>query len=143
MPAAATPSQALLVATHVPALAQIAPGPIEGQRVSFSAFGYSQLRREIAAAGAQCGAAPDARPYGVMIDDLTYFAYLRSPHPFHRLGVIEEWNGSVGDPVAYLRGRNSRAIVTACAYLPEHLRAAAKRSGRFCCVGPLDQPPGK
>lgn len=132
-------SQALLIATHAAPLVRIAarPGPIAEQRVSFTAFGYPGLRREIAAAGRLCGIGPETRPRAPLVDDITYFAYLRSERPLHRLGVIEQWNGAIADPAAYLRGKRSRGIVMACDYLPAGLRAEARQAGRFCCVGPL------
>jgi hypothetical protein len=60
---------------------------------------------------------------------------MHSWRPLHRLGTLDVWNGSIRDPVAYLRSRRSDGAVIACAYLPEHMRAQAIQTGHFCCIG--------
>jgi hypothetical protein len=84
-----------------------------------------------------CGVDEPDSIRGLVVDDLTYFAYMTSWRPLHRLGVLRVWNGSITDPIAYLRARSSSGIVVGCLYLPLELRARAHRVGPFCCLGPF------
>lgn len=131
-------SQVHVAATYAGPLVAIArtPGYIPGQPFSFSAFGYGSVRPRIEAAGRMCGIDPSNRPRGLLIDDLTYFPYMASWRPLHRTGVLSTYNGRIGDPLAHLRGRGSAGMVIGCRYFPRPLRARARRSGEFCCIGP-------
>jgi hypothetical protein len=60
---------------------------------------------------------------------------MHSWRPLHRLGTLDVWNGSIRDPLAYLRSKRSDGAVIACAYLPEDIRARAIQTGHFCCIG--------
>jgi hypothetical protein len=115
------------------AAAQMA-GYIDRQPVSVSIARYGDVRRNIAQAMAKGGMPRDRRLYHVLIDDVTYFALQESYLPLHRLGVLSAWNGSITDPVEYLRSRRSDGAVIACRYLPARMRAAAARSGDICVL---------
>ena len=70
----------------------------------------------------------------LLIDDVTYLALQRDLLPFHQLGVLRVWTGSIDDPVRYLVSRHSDGVVVACANLPKHMAAAASRSGGICAI---------
>ncbi|WP_439374527.1 hypothetical protein [Bradyrhizobium sp. DASA03120] len=114
------------------------PGYVALQPYSVSPYGFSKIEDQIVATGRLCGIDPAKRPSGLLIDDLTYFAYMASYRPLHRTGVLSDWNGSIIDPVAYLATRRSSGIVLGCSYLPPALRQLAHSIGQFCCIGPLD-----
>lgn len=106
------------------------------QRYSLSLGGYGAAKEEIRAAARLCGIPPAGRARALMVDDLTYLAYVRSHLPQHRLGVVGEWRGRIDDPVAYLKSRGSDGIIVGCHVLPDALRSRARTTGRFCCMGP-------
>jgi len=103
---------------------------------SIPVFGYAQVKPQILKVAKQCHIPEPARAHRVVIDELTYFAFMPSHLPEHRLGVFKVWNGSIKDPIAYLKARNSDGIVVGCKNLPPDLRARAKSQGQFCCLGP-------
>lgn len=103
-------------------------------RVSVSAFGYPQVRRDIAAAMDQAGMGGGQRFNRLLIDDGTYLALQHHTMPLHRLGVLGDWKGVITDPVAYLRSRNSDGVVIGCRYLPIPMQEAAARSGQVCAI---------
>lgn len=109
-------------------------GYIAGQPNSLSVFGYGQIAPRIAETARLCGLPEPEAAHALMIDELTYFPYMQSRLPQHRLGVLSTWKGSITDPVAYLRSRGSSGAVLACHYLPKDLMARAKRNGEFCCL---------
>lgn len=111
-------------------------GYIAAQPVSLPVFGYAAIKPRILATAKLCGIGAPESTRAVMVDDLTYFTYMESHLPQHRLGVIGLWKGSVSDPVAYLRGRGSSGAVLGCHLLPPDLRARAKGDGKFCCLAP-------
>jgi hypothetical protein len=125
-------------AIYVPSLvrANRQLGYIEAQRFSQPVFGYSVVRRDIVGAARQCGIGDPAAARALMIDDVTYFAFMRSRLPQHYLGVVGLWRGKITDPVAYLRARGSSGAVLGCHLLPDDLRRRARRQGQFCCLGP-------
>ena len=109
---------------------------IRQQPVSVPVFGYAKQKPEILAAAAKCGIKDPRKAKGLLVDDLTYFAVMESRLPQHRLGVLSIWNGSIEDPIAYLKSRGSDGIILGCHFLPDDLRRRAKRRGEFCCLGP-------
>lgn len=109
---------------------------IAAQPFSQPAFGYASVKQDILGAAKLCGIADPAKAQGLMIDDVTYFAFMESRRPQHYLGVIGLWRGKIDDPMAYLRSRGSSGMIVGCHMLPEDLRRQAKSQGRFCCVAP-------
>jgi hypothetical protein len=110
---------------------------IAAQPNSVPVFGYAGVESDILATARLCGIPEPARAKAVMIDDLTYFTYMRSMLPQHRLGVTGLWRGAITDPIAYLKGRGSSGIIVGCHLLPPDLRARARTGdGKFCCLGP-------
>jgi hypothetical protein len=133
-------SQVILVAAYARPLwsAVHTPGYVAGQPFSVSPYGYGGIKADIVAAGRRCGIDPGGRPQALLVDDLTYFPYMTSWRPLHRLGVLSAWNGRIGDPIAYLKVHNSSGVVMGCALLPPGLRSRARAVGQFCCLGPPD-----
>ena len=129
-------SAILLIAFYGPALSSIAghPGYIAEQKSSVSVFGYSAIRDDIVATGKLCGISDDRRTRGLLIDDLTYIAFMNTWRPLHRTGVLSDWNGRISDPAAYLRARGSSGAVIGCRYLPPALQNRARRNGPYCCL---------
>lgn len=138
-------SQAAIAASYARPFFAISrsPGVIADQNHSISAYGYGAVGQRILTAAKTCGIDPKSNPHGLLIDDLTYFPFMRSARPLHRLGVISVWNGQIDDPVAYLRAHRSSGLVMACAYLPPRLQARAHRTGGICCMGPGDWAAGR
>ena len=136
---AAFASLAGVASIYAPSLARAAEqrGYIAKQPNSVPVFGYAGLESEVLATARLCNIPEPAKARAVMIDDLTYFTYMRSTLPQHRLGVTGLWRGSIADPVAYLKGRGSSGIIVGCHLLPSDLRARARSGdGKFCCLGP-------
>jgi hypothetical protein len=119
-----------------PALLQRAsmPGYVEGQKNSASVFGYNRIQQQIRTTARQCGIGSKGRAQHPLVDDVTYFAMQDSYQPFHRLGVLSEWNGSIRDPIAYLRSRGSEGMILGCRYLDPNLKKQAISKGEFCCI---------
>lgn len=109
-------------------------GYLGKQKYSMSPYGYSAIHAQIVSAGRLCGHHDDAGTKSLLVDDLTYLAYMNSWRPLHRNGVLSDWNGSVGDPVRYLRTHHSSGAVIGCRYLPPALLEHAQRVGAFCCL---------
>jgi hypothetical protein len=112
-------------------------GYVAGQPMSVSVVGYAGERTKILAAARLCGITPQSHPHNLLLDDATYFAFMRSPQPDHQISVLDpKWNGAVADPIAYLRQRQSSGVVVACRWLPAGLRARAHGLGGYCCLAP-------
>lgn len=133
-------SPMLIGAIYAPSLARAArqEGHLSAQPFSIGVFGYPRVRAEIEAAARLCGIADPARTRGMMVDDVTYFPFIRSRLPDHAFGVVGGWKGTISDPIAYLKSQGSDGMVVSCRFLPGDLRARAKRAGRFCCLAPPD-----
>jgi hypothetical protein len=110
------------------------PGYLKEQHTSASVYGYSRIRQNIVDTARMCGIGANGRAVHPMIDDVTYFAMADSYQPFHRLGVLLEWNGTIRDPMAYLKSRGSEGMIVGCRFLVPKLRVQAKRNGEFCCI---------
>lgn len=135
---AAIGSVILTAATYGPALlhSNAQRAYIPAQPFSLPNFGYAGQKPLILAAARKCGIGDPARARGLLVDDFTYFTFMQSYRPQHRLGVFSVWNGTIDDPVAYLKSRGSGGMVVGCHMLPADLRGRAHRVGSFCCLGP-------
>jgi hypothetical protein len=111
-------------------------GYLQQQPNSIAVRGYSELKPDILGAAAKCGIDVERRPKGLLVDEATYFAFMTSYRPQHRLGVLADWKGSISDPIAYLRSRDSDGVIVGCQFLSDGLRQRAQRQGAFCCLGP-------
>lgn len=129
-------AQADIVRRYYPPLAAAAarPGIVEGQGFSVSAHGYGAIREQIRRTARQCGIGVNGRAHKPLVDDTTYFAMLDSYRPFHALGVLEKWNGSIRDPQAYLRAQGSEGMIVGCRLLSPEAQARGHRSGDYCCI---------
>ncbi|MDB5716016.1 MAG: hypothetical protein JWO15_3413 [Sphingomonadales bacterium] len=116
-------------------------GYLRKQRLSISPYGFDKLRPHILATGRMCGLTPDTRTHGLLVDDVTYFAYMGTYRPLHWTGVLSIWNGSIADPAAFLSSKNSSGIILGCDFLKPELRSRARRNGQFCCLGAEDLKP--
>lgn len=138
-----------ILAIYGPSLAAVAGkgGYLPGQAYSVGLADYDGLRRQILRAAAACGITPQDHPARLLLDDVTYFTFMDTPLPDNKISVLEpKWSGSLRDPLAYLKLRQSSGVVLACNALPASLRARAHATGAICCIGP-DQwqsspPPG-
>ena len=133
-------SQVVVTSTYMPSLlgSALQPGYVDAQRYSISPFGYAGLEKRIISTGKLCGIEPGQHLRSLLIDDLTYFTYMRSYRPLHHLGVVSVWNGEIRAPLAYLKQQGSAGAVLGCKYLSPEMRARAKQSGEFCCLGASD-----
>lgn len=131
-------SMVLIAATWGPSLARTVNdhGYAKDQFLSVSVFNYDMAREDILAAAGKCDIPEPESSRSLMIDDATYFTYMKSHRPQHYLGVTGIWRGSITDPVAYLKSRQSDGAIVECSRLPEGLRRLAKSQGKYCCLGP-------
>lgn len=138
--AAAIVSCAALAFLYTPSIARAngQTGYIAAQPHSQTVFGHSEIRPRILSLARQCGIPEPSKARAVMIDDVSYFPFMQSHLPQHYLGVVANWSGSISDPVAYLKSRDSSGAILACRYLPEDLRRKARRDGALCCLGPVN-----
>lgn len=127
----------LVAALYAPPLARAAGerGYVSAQPYSVGVFGYGALKPDILATARQCGIVDADRNRALLIDDTTYFTFMKSRLPEHRQGLFSDVVADV-DPIAYLRGIRSDGLVVSCQNLPPELRARAKSVGKFCCLGP-------
>ncbi|MEO6718159.1 MAG: hypothetical protein ABIM50_13045 [Novosphingobium sp.] len=109
-------------------------GYVFRQPFSVSAYGFGTVRQTILDTAKLCGIGARGRAQRPMVDDITYFAMIDSWRPFHRFGVLETWNGSIKDPVAYLHSRGSEGMIVDCRALSPALQTKAIRNGDYCCV---------
>lgn len=136
MAAAAMISLALLIKTFGPALVARAhqTGYIADQPFSISAFRYPQLRPLVEQAAARCALRPGQALDGVLVDDVSYFAFAASKRPYYRLGLLKVWNGSIRNPARFLVDHGSAGAVLRCSDLPPAMRGEAIRTGAICCL---------
>jgi hypothetical protein len=95
---------------------------------------YAFVRRDIGRAMDAAGIDSRQPLKRLLVDDITYLALQRHEMPFHRLGVLSVWNGSIENPAKYLADRGSDGAVMACSNLPLNMAMAAASSGKICAL---------
>ena len=127
---------ALIGATYGGSLVAAArdSGYLARQPYSVAVFGYGDEVPRIRAAAARCGIGPAGTNHALLIDDVTYFAFMQDRLPQHWLGVTGQWRDRAKDPIAYLAGRKSDGAILGCRYLTPEMRAQAIPTGEYCCM---------
>ncbi|MBW8754827.1 MAG: hypothetical protein JF595_11880 [Sphingomonadales bacterium] len=130
-------SIALVAMLYGPSLAAAAHerGYIKEQPLSISVFGYAGLKRDMLAAARKCGISDPDAGHALLIDDVTYFTFMKSRLPQHRYGLFHPI-APIKDPIGYLRWVRSDGVIASCHALPAEFRARAQRQGQFCCLAP-------
>ena len=134
-------SEMLVMGYYAPPLAEAAGTRdiVPHQAWSVPVFGYHRSYQDIAAAARACRLPFPRDAKAVLIDDVTYFAYMQSRLPEHELAILTPGKrGSISDPMAYLRERGSSGVLLRCARLSPDLRARAHQVGAYCCLAPGD-----
>ena len=135
--AAGIGSVAAIAAIYGPALvsARFERGYLLQQPSSVSLVGYRQTKATILAAGQACGITPGPGTNRLLIDDVTYFAYMRTRLPDHVIMPGSKMPSP--DHPTYMKAMHSSGAVLSCRRLPADLRDRAIRTGDYCCVPPI------
>ncbi len=109
-------------------------GYIDEQPYSVAAFDYEETRSRLHALARSCGIDAD-NSESLVLDDVTYYAFMQSPTPDHARSGFEPTD-SAELTTRYLRARRSSGYIASCSLLPKSLQSMAKRDGDFCCLAP-------
>lgn len=140
-PPAAICSMLVVACAFAPSLATAyhQRGYIERQQYSISAFGYEAERKRIHGLARRCGIDP-AHSQNLVLDDYTYYAFMRSHMPDHAAsGFVPTQTREL--TIDYLRARQSSGYIASCKLLPRALQSMAKRDGDICCLAPTWNAP--
>lgn len=111
---------------------------IPGQPLSLPVFSVAKHVASIKALGESCGI-PTEHATNVVVDHMTYFAYLQNKNPIHVLYISEfGYGGDLGHGrlLPFLKKLESPGIITRCEWMPTEFRYAQKRNDMdYCCVG--------
>lgn len=117
--------------------ADYANASIPGQPLSIPVFGVQAHLDSIRELGQSCHIPVDLAEH-VVVDHMTYFAYLKDRSPMHVLYISEFGYGSDllnGKLLPFLKERNSPGLITRCEWVPNELRDTQRRNDRgYCCV---------
>lgn len=129
-------SQIALVAAYArPLMATVQhPGYIPNQRFSIVPFGYAERRAAVLATARLCNIPSPDKARGVLLDELSYFPYLKSYRPYFRVGVLENWGHDIPGATAFLEQSHGDGAIMACSKMPAEWRARARANGDICCV---------
>lgn len=94
-----------------------------------SLFNYQDAHTAMIQAAARCDISVDGNNAGLVVDDVTYFAFMRSYRPQQQLGLV-----FLEDPRAYLEQVGSAGAVLTHHRVPPQLASEAICTGQFCCL---------
>lgn len=137
----------LSMASMVTLLAFVTPGIIRnsslaqsslpGQPLSIPVLGTRAHLDSISKLGASCGIPADPTK-NVVVDHMTYFAFLHNKQPIHVLYISEFGYGgdlTDGKLLPFLKGLNSPGLITRCEWVPNEFRQAQEKGNMgYCCV---------
>ena len=115
----------------------LAQSSLPGQPLSIPVLGARAHLDSISKLGASCGI-PAESAENVVVDHMTYFAFLHDKKPIHVLYVSEFGYGgdlSNGKLLPFLKGLNSPGLITRCEWVPNEFRQAQEKGEMgYCCV---------
>lgn len=110
---------------------------IAGQPLSIPVLGAQAHLDSIRRLGESCHI-PTQQAEHVVVDHMTYFAYLNDRNPVHVLYVSEQGYGGDlldGKLLPFLKARKSPGLITRCEWVPADLRNAQRQNELgYCCV---------
>ncbi|WP_241801731.1 hypothetical protein [Pseudomonas corrugata] len=110
---------------------------LPGQPLSIPVLGVRDHLDSIRRLGQSCGI-PARSAENVVVDHMTYFAFLNDKKPIHVLYVSEYGYGgdlSNGRLLPFLKGLNSPGLITRCEWVPLQFRPMQKMGEMdYCCV---------
>lgn len=110
---------------------------LPGQPLSIPVFNTQSHLNSIKALGASCGLSPK-NSESLVLDHMTYFAFLQDKKPIHVLYVSEfGFGGDLvnGRLLPFLRELGSPGAITRCEWMPTPFRKAQKSNDMgYCCV---------
>ncbi|WP_259741113.1 hypothetical protein [Pseudomonas frederiksbergensis] len=114
-----------------------ATATLPGQPLSIPVFNTQSHLKSIEKLGASCGLPPqNAR--NMVVDHMTYFAYLKAKNPIHVLYVSEFGFGgdlSNGRLLPFLKKLKSPGVISRCEWMPLEFRDVQKSDDMgYCCV---------
>jgi hypothetical protein len=135
------------IVSMVTSLALVTPGitrnissaqsSLSGQPLSIPVFGVQSHLDSIRKLGASCEI-PTASTASVVVDHMTYFAFVQDKKPIHVLYVTEFGYGgdlTNGRLLPFLKGLNSPGLITRCEWVPNEFRQAQQTGEMgYCCV---------
>lgn len=117
--------------------AEVEQAEIIGQPLSIPIFGIKSHIKSIRMLGEECGLSPEINEH-LVVDHMTYYAYIETKQPIHILYVSELGFG--GDLVGgrllpFLKRINSPGIISRCKWIPTELKDMALSDNKgYCCV---------
>ncbi|MDR2315987.1 MAG: hypothetical protein LBF06_06320 [Pseudomonas sp.] len=115
---------------------------ILGQPLSIPVLGIQAHLDSIRRLGEMCHI-PKQQAEHVVVDHMTYFAYLNDRNPVHVLYVSEQGYGGDlldGKLLPFLKARKSPGLITRCEWVPAELRKAQRQNELdYCCVDFTDR----
>lgn len=111
-------------------------GKIAGQGLSISSFNYTNTRKNVIDAAANCDIKEEDLNKHLVIDDSTYFPFKDAYRPFHALYIANFFGKDIGDEnlIPFLREKESAGVITSCDSLSLVIRKLSTKSGNYCCI---------
>lgn len=110
---------------------------LPGQPLSIPVFDTQSHLRSIKSLGALCEL-PPITSENLVLDHMTYFAYLKQKRPIHVLYVSEIGYGgdlTNGRLLPFLKKLGSPGVITRCEWMPKEFKKAEKSNSMgYCCV---------
>ncbi|WP_256592728.1 hypothetical protein [Pseudomonas sp. 43NM1] len=110
---------------------------LPGQPLSIAVFNVPSHLKSIEKLGASCGLSTE-NAKNMVVDHMTYFAYLKVKKPVHVLYVSEYGFGgdlSNGRLLPFLKKLESPGLITRCEWMPLKFRDVQKSDDAgYCCV---------
>ncbi|KJZ49552.1 hypothetical protein [Pseudomonas fluorescens] len=126
-----------LVTPGITRNSSFAQSSLPGQPLSIPVLGSQLHLDSISKLGVSCGI-PAESAENVVVDHMTYFAFLRDKKPIHVLYVSETGYGgdlSNGRLLPFLKGLNSPGLITRCEWVPYDFRQVQEKDDMgYCCV---------
>lgn len=136
----ATSSLVVLLSAVMPSIIQnssSSQSSLPGQPLSIPVFGAQSHIDSIKRLGKTCDL-PEELAENIVLDHMTYFAYVRDKKPIHVLYVSELGYGgdlANGKLFPFLKGLKSPGVITRCEWMPSELRKAQTANDMgYCCV---------
>ncbi|MET0777253.1 MAG: hypothetical protein ABWZ65_17455 [Pseudomonas mandelii] len=133
-------SMTTLLSTVFPAALKnstFAAATLPGQPLSIPVFNTQSHLNSIEKLGASCGLPPD-NTRNMVVDHMTYFAYMKAKKPIHILYVSEYGFGgdlSDGRLLPFLKKLKSPGVISRCEWMPLQFRNVQKSDDMgYCCV---------
>ncbi|MCX6102494.1 MAG: hypothetical protein NT000_04440 [Proteobacteria bacterium] len=110
-------------------------GAVPDEYFLTSGYNHSETNNRVRKLASRCGISPDARPFHLVVDEISYPSFWQSREPFIAIQIFFVGQKQMDlDATIFLRLKRSAGFIGQCKYLSKELSHLVTQEKDLCCI---------